>query len=66
MNTPLMQRYGEDYLLRLPEANSKRLQTLGLEQVRKLCPSASDDGRGSTVPKDRPRTQPETEKAPRR
>jgi hypothetical protein len=34
------QKYGEDYLLRLPEANSKRLQALGLEQVRKLCPSA--------------------------
>jgi len=24
----------------LPEANSKRLQALGLEQVRKLCPTS--------------------------
>lgn len=38
--TAAREKYGEDYLLRLPEANSKRLQALGLEQVRKRGPSA--------------------------
>jgi len=34
--TAARENHGEDYLLRLPEANAKRLQALGMEHISKL------------------------------